>query len=189
MQLTSAGQRLKAKIEAGDGTIPLDITRVVTASGTSPDPLNLTNVINQQQTATITGRTVTGIRTSITVLLTNWGNPSGTEPPLTAGYPLSQWGMFAMDPDVGEILYRISQFDSPNYMPAASEMGITLNPTWNIITGNASDVIVQIDPAGLATMQSIFNSVEVSDTETPASGVRTHYRFMQDVPNYIPVVP
>ena len=191
LALTTAGQALKAKIEMGGGTIPLEITRIVTASGTSPDPLNLTAVVNEQQTFTITGRTTTGPRTEITAILTNMGNPGASPPipPLASGYALSQIGWYAIDPDDGEILYRISQFDAPNYVPAASERGWTYEPTFNIITGNASEVIVQIDPSGFTSMQDIWNSIELSGQDVQGASTRIQFREADDAPGYTPVSP
>ena len=155
MHLTTKGQALNAKIQAGHGTVPLEITRVVTASGRHDDPLNLDDVVDMRQTATITDRRTFGIRAAITIILTNQGNPATGEPPLSEGYSLTQFGMFALDPDEGEILYRISQFERPNFVPAATEMGWTINPTWNFITENASEVIVNVDNADVVTTKPL----------------------------------
>lgn len=181
LALTTAGQALKAKIEAGLGTIALKITRVVTASGVSDDPLNLADVVEQKQEFSITGRTTTGTRTTISAVLTN--------AELIEGYPLSQIGFYAMDPDEGEILYRISQFAVPNYVPAANERGWTYKPSFNFFTGNARVVELKIDPAGIATLEQIFKAIEVSDRDTPSAGVRLHCRTVKSVPNYRPFDP
>ena len=188
LQLTVAGQVLNAKIQAGDGTIPLDISRIVTASGRSANPLTLTNVVNPQQQFTILNRNVVGTRAIIEALVTNFGNPAAVPPtpPLTIGYPLSQIGFYAIDPDVGEILYRISQFDNPNWVPSFSERGWEYNPTFNFATGNASTVNIEINPSGLATRSDVWNSVYFSDGDTPDFGVKTFYRLTGDAPYYEP---
>ena len=155
MKLTLKGQELAAKIKAGKGTVPLDITRVATVSGRNAEPLSLENLDNIRQTAVITDRRALGTRAAITVLLTNQANPATGEAALTEGYELSQVGMWAIDPDEGEILYRISQYERPNYVPAATEMGWTWNPTWNFSTENASEVIVNVDPAGILTARAL----------------------------------
>lgn len=178
LALTAAGQRLKAKIEAGYGTVALKISRIVTASGTSDEPLLLTDVVNQKQEFTITGRNTKDARTTIKAILSNAG--------LSKGYTLSQIGFFALDPDDGEILYRISQFETPNYVPASTERGWTYEPSFNFFTGNAQNVIVKIDPSGIATLDMIYKSVEVSSNATPAVGVKTHYYVLADVPEYVP---
>ena len=162
MALTLKGQALNAKIQAGGGNVPLHITRIVSAAGYSNDPLSLNNVIDMRQTAIIARREVIGVRAAIEITLSNQGNPAAGEQGLTVGYSLSQFGMFANDPDEGEILYRISQFDSPTFVPAASEMGWTINPTWNFIVGNASEVIVEVDPSGMATIGQLQRHIDDS---------------------------
>lgn len=181
LALTTAGQALKAKIEMGSGIVALKITRIVTASGISDDPLGLTDVVDQQQELTITGRSTEKGRTTIKAVLTNAA--------LSKGYPLSQIGFFAMDPDEGEILYRISQFEIPNYVPASTERGWTYEPSFNFFTGNASDVEVKSDLSGFATADAIYKSVEVSSNEIPSVGVKTHYYIVKSVPGYVPYDP
>jgi hypothetical protein len=187
LALTAAGQALMAKINAGNGTIPLEITRIVTSSGTDPDPLDLTALTSEEQEFTITGRTTSGARTTINTYLSNFGNPAMGIPALAQGYPLAQIGFYANDPDDGEILMRISQFENPNYVPAASERAWEYEPTFNIITGNASTVVIQIDPSSSTTKQDVWNSVDISTTSPAALGVRTQYFIDTDMPDYQPV--
>jgi hypothetical protein len=170
MQLTAKGQALNAKIKAGKGKVALDITRVVFAAGTSENPLDLDDVINPRLAATITDRKVFGIRAAITIIATNQGNPFANPPvpPVLEGFALGQIGMYAIDPDEGEILYRISQFSTPNYIPAATEMGWTIEPTWNFVTENAKEVNVHIDPNGLATIRLLADSIAAHNKDETA---------------------
>jgi len=168
LDLTLKGQALNAKIQAGDGTVPLNITRFVTASGSSDDPWSLEDVVNFEQNAPITSRKIFGLRANISILMTNWGTPPNPETgdpgesPLTTGYVLSQIGCYAIDPDEGEILYRIMQLDPPNFMPAMNEMPVTLNPTFNITTGNASEVNITIDPSGMALAVDLNDHIDAA---------------------------
>jgi len=155
LQLTVAGQVLNAKIQAGDGTIPLEITRIVTASGTSPDPLNLTDVVDFQQEFNITGRSIVGTRAIIDTSIVNFGNLVKDIPPLKQGYSLSQIGIFANDPDVGEILYRISQFENPNWVPAMSERVWELSLRFNFSVGNANEITIEVNPSGFVTKDEV----------------------------------
>jgi len=171
LKLTTAGQALAAKIEAGEGTIPLHITRVVTASGTSPDPLNLTSVVDLQQEGTITSQSSVDSRAKIDVMLFNYGNPVAGIPPLEEGYNLYQIGFYANDPDEGEILYRISQFENPNWVPALSERpwGLTLKFSFNV--GNASEVIVEVNPFGFVTREEVENMLQGFSPKPHASPI------------------
>ena len=180
MELTAKGQALNAKIQAGNGDVPLPITRIVSASGYSNDPHGLEDVIDVQQTARIIQQERIGLRAVIEITLSNQGNPTAGELPLATGYTLTQFGMYATDPDEGEILYRISQFDEPAYVPAASEMGWTINPTWNFVVGNASEVIVSIDPSGMATVGQLNDHIgTLVMSEEGVHGIRFFEGYLQ----------
>jgi hypothetical protein len=193
LSLTPAGQGLMAKINAGGGTVPLEITRIVTSSDATGDPMNMTvGDVVIAQTFVITGRTVSGARATISAYLNNFGNPTASPPipPLANGYTLSRIWFFANDPDDGEIPLRVSQFENPNYVPAATERAWEYEHAFNFVTGNASTVIIEINPASNVTKQDVWNSVEISDANIPNNyGVRTHYRIFAPSPNYKPVNP
>jgi hypothetical protein len=162
LALTTLGQALKAKIELGGGDIPLEITRIVSAAGSSAYPVFLTELVTPKlEFSVIDSRTKEG-RTTIDAILTNIGDEERGIPPLEDGYPLSQIGFYALDPDLGEILYRISQFDNPIPIPAASERGWTYEPTFEIVTENAANVIVQIDTKGLVTYGAMDDAITVA---------------------------
>ena len=158
--LTNAGMALYAKIQMGDGTIPLNITRIVTGAGRSDDPLSLAAVVDERHEMTITNRKTIGARTTISAKILNTG--------IESGYPISQIGFYALDPDDGEILYRIFQPEYPNYMPAVSDWGFTYKDDFNFFTGNASEIILNIDPNGLVTHEELeFALTELSSTDYP----------------------
>ena len=166
LALTDAGLALMAKIAAGDGKVPLEITRVATSSEASPNPLTLNALSKEEQEFVITDRVITGARTTLSLYLNNYGNALTGQPPVVQGYPLTQIGFYANDPDEGEILMRISQFDNPNYVPAATERAWEYSPGFNFVTGNASTVIVNINPSGTATIGQLkahINSVVASE--------------------------
>jgi hypothetical protein len=183
LALTAAGEALMAKIKLGNGTLPLTITRIVTSSQPSPDPLNSTALVAEEQQFRIIGKTALGARTTIRTYLNNFGDPSTTPPtpPLAVGYTMAQIGIFAIDPDDGEILMRISQFDSPNYVPAANERAWEFEPSFNFVTGNASVVNITIDASGTATVGQVNDHVE----KTIASAEGVHgLRFYNDELQY-----
>jgi hypothetical protein len=192
LALTAKGQALMAKIALGNGTIPLEITRIVTSSEAAPDPLNSTALVAEEQQFSIIGKQTIGARSIIRTYLNNFGNPLATPPvpALAQGYPLVQIGFYATDPDEGEILMRISQFDNPNYVPAISERAWEFEPTFNFVTGNASSVIIQIDPAASVSRTDIWDSVNISNAPPNALlGVRTQYMVERNSPEYAPYQP
>jgi len=160
LALTELGQALKAKIEMGSGDIPLQITRIVSAAGTALNPTELTGLVNPKLEFRIMGAITNGARTTINALMTNMGDPGHGIPALATGYPLSQIGFYAIDPDLGEILYRITQYDSPMYVPASTERVWSYNPSFNIVTGNAATVVIEISTVGYAPMSALTDHVE-----------------------------
>ena len=140
--VTDKGIALQAKLIEGT---TLNITRAVTGSG------YVTPGLLQKQTAvtspkqTLSARAITypqNGEVSVPFYLTNDG--------LTAGYTAMQVGIYATDPDEGEILFFISQAEMGSGTPVPSE---TESPgysaEWNFYFqyGQADEVTVTVDPS------------------------------------------
>ena len=93
---------------------------------------------------------------AITVSLTNEG--------LTEGYTAVQVGMYAEDPDEGEILLFIAQAASAQYgtvVPSEEEMpGYSAEWTFYLQYGQANGVSVVVDPSNTVTRQEMEKFVE-----------------------------
>lgn len=148
--LTNRGRNLIAKAQTG---VTLNFTRIGLGDGVWPqgtDPATLTALVNEKKSISIQSLQVTGDGTSrLRFVLTNTG--------LTAGFFIREIGIFANDPDSGEILYAVTYAsDKADYIPAA---GVTLieNVT-DIFTvvSNAQNVTATIsDTVVLATKKDI----------------------------------
>lgn len=69
-------------------------------------------------------------------------------------YDMHQLGIYAEDPDVGEILYIVLQSDSAEEIPSYEEMkDFTLQWYLNMSVGNTQDVTVVIDETGVLTTE------------------------------------
>jgi hypothetical protein len=178
MQLTAKGRALNAKIQAGLGTVPLEITRFIATDALSKDPLNIMSVVGTRQTGEIMRQMVSGGQAEIAVRFTNQGNEAAGEAPLAVGYAMGQILCMANDPDEGEIIYRVSQFNPKRNVPAAWEMGWRFEPTWVITIENADDVDIIVNVT--------HGMIEMSDTQVPGGGVLAHLRIVQGVPEYRP---
>ena len=144
-QLTKAGRDLQIKVEAG--RCKLELTKVKIGDGTedigSIDAL--TDLVGPKAVFGISSVvakdgmcTVTGIISSSQV---------------TAAFYAREWGLFAKDPDRGEILYMISLDPNPESIPpktAALKQAATY--AMNIVVSNAANITAHIDPAGLVTI-------------------------------------
>lgn len=78
---------------------------------------------------------------------------------LTAGYTAKQIGLYANDPDAGEILYFISQSSTGTVVPSAAEMP-EYSATWTFYFryGQADTVSVTVDPSHTVT-EDMLNEV------------------------------
>jgi len=128
--LTDLGRALNAKIQKGTGDVPLDITRIALGAGISDNPTSQTDVVDPVDffVPIIRQEEHVGVA-EIQIQITNVGNPVIPIPPLTTAITFQQIGFFAIDPDEGEILYRISQLDSAAFIPAVSDFPYTVAPS------------------------------------------------------------
>lgn len=91
-----------------------------------------------------------------------------TNTELTAGYYMKALGLYAVDPDDGEILYAVTRETSGNcYMPAYN--GITVSGAYvQLVTtvGNAENVSLEVDQAAVATIGDIQDlQKQIADLE------------------------
>lgn len=145
--LTEKGLALMAKLTQGTS---LEITRAATGAGfVTPGMLvKETDVTGLKQELAFRPASYpeTG-KCAITVALRNDG--------LAIGYTATQVGMFAMDPDEGEILLMISQSNdatSGTIVPSEKEMpGFSSEWTFYLQYGQADGVTVVVDPSNTVT--------------------------------------
>lgn len=142
--VTQLGLNLQAKLEA---SAQLKLTRAVTSTNyVNPDTLvRQTTMTNQKQTLILNDVIpMDGGKAIFPITLTNIN--------LVTGYTLNQIGVFATDPDLGEILYFIAQAEQPDPIPPASELpDFTITYRFSMIKANAGSIVATIDPAALAT--------------------------------------
>ena len=159
--ITNKGQALIAKMMAGSGNV--DFTKVCTSSTTyREDQLQaLTALGDIKQTSLISKITRTNnVAVQIETAFTN------TE--LKAGYYMKAIGLYARDPDDGEILYAVTAETSGNcYMPAYN--GVTVSGAFiQLVTtvGNADSVSLSVNPGAVATIGDIQElQAEIADLQ------------------------
>lgn len=159
--ITNKGQALLAKMIAGSGNI--EFTKVSASSTTYTDAQleGLTSLSNVKQTSLISKVTRTNeVAIKVEAAFTN------TE--LAAGYYMKALGLYAVDPDAGEILYAVTRETSGNcYMPAYN--GITVSGAYvQLVTtvGNAENVSLEVDQSAVATIGDIQDlQKQIADLE------------------------
>ena len=141
-QLTKAGRDLQIKVEAGQ--CKLELTKIKLGDGTE----NIVSVDNM--TDLVAPKAVFGISqvTAKDGMCTVTGIIHTDN--VSAGFYAREWGLFARDPHLGEILYMISLDPNPDSVPPSSA-ALKQSATYamNIVVSNATHIEVRIDPAGL----------------------------------------
>ena len=159
--ITNKGQALIAKMMAEEGNIKF--TKVVASSTeyTESQLEGLSELSNVKQTSLISKVTRTNeVAVKVKVAFTNTD--------LTEGYYMRALGLYAVDPDVGEILYAVTAEISGNcYMPPYN--GITVSGAYvQLVTtvGNADSITLEVDQAAIATIGDIQDLQEqISELE------------------------
>lgn len=160
--ITNKGQALLAKMIAGSGNIEFTKVSASSTAYTDSQLEGLTSLTNVKQTSLISKITRTNeVAIKVETAFTN------TE--LTAGYYMKALGLYAVDPDVGEILYAVTRETSGNcYMPAYN--GITVSGAYvQLVTtvGNADNVSLEVDQAAVATIGDIQDlQKQIADLES-----------------------
>ena len=160
--ITNKGQALLAKMIAGEGSVEFTKVSASSTAYTDAQLEGLTSLSNVKQTSLISKITRTnGVAIKVEAAFTN------TE--LTAGYYMKALGLYAVDPDDGEILYAVTRETSGNcYMPAYN--GITVSGAYvQLVTtvGNAENVSLEVDQAAVATIGDIQDlQKQIADLES-----------------------
>lgn len=145
---TNQGLNLDTKIAAGG--VELTITKAMSAAGkvSATKLREQTALTTPKQTLQIMDKQILSDSNAfiLPIKLTNAG--------LTEGYDMYQLGIFAQDPDLGEILYMICQTSTPEGEEVPSE---TDQPAysiqWNmkITISDATNVTVEVSDVGNIT--------------------------------------
>lgn len=156
-KLTSAGKALLAKAQAGKATIEFTKTQTGSGSYSSGESVeNLTALKAPKQTFSIASKQISNDSTLI--LKITISNKTETEE-LKNGYEIKEFGVFAKDPDKGEILYSISTANVSDYLPAYNNViPSVINMSYYLEVANASNVT--INSAGALALQADLEALE-----------------------------
>lgn len=135
---TNKGLALTAKTAAG---ACLRVTRVVGGSGHTPDIPKATQLPEIQQTLTVGEARCAGDTAVLPVTLAAAG--------LGAAYTLTELGVYAEDPDEGEILYCVYRLDEPVTIQAGSDTVLRFYLRQTVSEDGGAMVLCS--PAGLIT--------------------------------------
>lgn len=167
--ITKKGHALMAKLSANVAT--MKFTKVCSSDF---DYSNLNNS-ELEQVVTFKNLKQTVLPDLIKVVNTTTVkvNATITNTNLTEGYYLRTIGLFALDPDEGEILYSITPTSEADYMAAdngITKSGISLDLLTTI--SNSENVNLEIDPNATISADTFYNVVgDVSALENEGSNL------------------
>lgn len=148
--LTKQGLKLQAKVDAGSH---MQLTQCKIGSGTLSSGQNLedlTALIAPVQTLPIASISYSE-NNSACVIAAVTDNST-----VTTGYYLREFGIYAKDPDNGEILYAVASDSEPDFIPAkgtstviSQEIGVALT------FANAANVTAAVNTSATATISYV----------------------------------
>lgn len=152
--ITNKGLQLIAKLVAS-GTA-LSFTRAAVGTGSVPsgyDPTNMTNLNKYKMDGSIASCSSSGDTASIIFQVSSIG--------VSSGFTITEAGLFATDPDEGEILYCYLDMSSdPQYIYAeGSAISKFVEMTLTVVIGSVQSVTAYINPGSLLT-----NDGDISNT-------------------------
>lgn len=154
--LTEKGLNLQAKINAGLAT--LNFTKISIGSGSNSSS-SLTDLVKREKDLTIASCTVDGSIVKLVSTLTNTG--------ITKPFKERELGLFATDPDDGEIMFAYMTDTDPDTMPAeGSTTVVSKRMTLNLTFSNTGNVSAVLDSGQLVTFADIKtapNDAEFND--------------------------
>lgn len=164
--LTRVGRELQAKVLAG--RTKLELTRIKLGSGseTSEQVDTMRDLHEPKASVGISAVEYTDNLCTVTgIVLTS---------ALDQGFYAKEWGLFANDPDEGEILYMISLDTVPDWIPPGSTaLTISASYAMTIAVENADNISVQIAPTGLVDVEMLNNIVGVAGRTTAFAAGQT----------------
>ena len=161
-KLTTAGKALLAKAQAGQTSI--QITKAQTGSGSYSSGENIesrTALKTPKQTFPIRNKVISDADSTV-ILKIAITNKSESET-LSTGYDITEFGIFAQDPQKGEILYSIATASTSDYMPAYNGvLPSVINMSYYLEVSNAENVT--INSAGALALQADLEALEARVT-------------------------
>ena len=145
--MTDVGNALQAKVNAGQ--TKLTFTKIKVGSGVNAtNPLALTDVISSKWETTNIIVKREGKIVSVDTFITNSG--------ITEAFRMSEIGLFAQDPDKGEVLYAYLTDPEPDRMPAeGSSVVVSQELTIGMMFSNTGNVSLTVNMGALVTQEQL----------------------------------
>ena len=153
--MTDVGADLQAKVNAGK--TKLTFTKIKVGSGVNAtNPLALTDVISSKWETTNFVVKQEGKIVSVDTFITNND--------ITEAFRMSEIGLFAQDPDKGEVLYAYLTDPEPDRMPAeGGSVVVSQELTIGMVFSNTGNVSLTVNMGALVTHEQLENHNAVAN--------------------------
>lgn len=164
--LTNKGLALITKLMAAQAT--LSFSRVAVGTGRVPsgyDAQNMTGLNEYMMDATIESCGVSTEQPDVAYIVTQISSVG-----VSTGFAITEAGVFATDPDDGEILYAyLDLTQDPQYIYASTDaISKFAEITFNVLVGSVTSVTAIVSPGALVKKSEFDNlKTRVEDVETP----------------------
>ena len=189
--LTNKGKTLQGKVEAGK--CKLELTKMKIGSGileNGRDLEGLIELIHSEQEIGLSE--IETMDTGECVVHATLSNIN-----VKTGFYARELGLYATDPDEGEILYAITTDGNPDYIQAyGGTTTISYDIALTIIVDNATHTVATIDPEGLVTEAKLQRhdadtaahtalATTIDDNLVPTSDTNTIRNLVSNLANRI----
>lgn len=160
--MTDVGADLQAKVNAGK--TKLTFTKIKVGSGVNAtNQLALTDVISSKWETTNFVVKQEGKIVSVDTFITNTG--------IHEAFRMSEIGLFAQDPDKGEILYAYLTDPEPDRMPAeGGSVVVSQELTIGMVFSNTGNVSLTVNMGALVTHEQLTEAVKQHNDDANAHG-------------------
>lgn len=157
--MTDVGNALQAKVNAGQ--TKLTFTKIKVGSGVNAtNPLALTDVISSKWETTNIIVKREGKIVSVDTFITNSG--------ITEAFRMSEIGLFANDPDKGEILYAYLTDPEPDRMPAeGGAVVVSQEITIGMMFSNTGNVSLTVNMGALVNQEQLKEHNSSTSSHSP----------------------
>ena len=168
-QFTRKGEQLRAKVEAGKCKLTLTKIKIGNGRVTLGDIKDMNDLKSPQLVLGISSCAVSAEDDRVCEVV---GIASSSN--VESAFSVTEMGLFATDPDVGEILYLVEIDTSPDDMPNKNAQSpVTLTYQFELVTSNMANVTAMVSPAGLVTVKMMSAHRTAAELDHPDGSVTT----------------
>ncbi len=168
-QFTRKGEQLRTKVEAGKCKLTLTKIKIGNGRVTLGDIKDMNDLKSPQLVLGISSCAVSAEDDRVCEVV---GIASSSN--VESAFSVTELGLYANDPDVGEILYLVEIDTSPDDMPNKNAQSpMTLTYQIELVTSNTANVTAMVSPAGLVTVKMMSAHSTAAELDHPDGSVTT----------------